>query len=117
MLQQIFTTEGRLNRAPYIKYSIILLIISFFAVFATSFIAILLTGDASGILGNILAAAVSLPCYAGSIMLSIRRLHDLNRTGWLALLMIIPVVNVLLSIYLVIFRGTVGYNDYGADPL
>lgn len=50
-------------------------------------------------------------------MLMIRRLHDLNKTGWLCLIMLIPVINTLFGIYLLFAPGTVGYNDYGADPV
>ena len=40
-------------------------------------------------------------------------LHDLNKSGWLILLMFIP----LFSTYMLFADGTVvGPNQYGADP-
>ncbi|MEN8281631.1 DUF805 domain-containing protein [Acinetobacter gerneri] len=48
-----------------------------------------------------------------SICISIRRIHDLNKSGWLWLLFLVPVVNVIFSIYLFVAKGTEGANNYG----
>ena len=47
----------------------------------------------------------------------IKRLHDLNKSGWLYLIAIIPYINLLFFIYVSFFKGTDGENEYGADPL
>jgi uncharacterized membrane protein YhaH (DUF805 family) len=46
----------------------------------------------------------------------IRRLHDLNKTGWFCLLNFVPFVSLLFHIYLLFFPGTAGENNYGAVP-
>lgn len=117
MLEEIFTTQGRLNRLPYVKYALGMLIISLLLNSILAFVFTVLTGNAEGILFNILAVVVMLPFSVGQFMVAIRRLHDLNRSGWLVLLELIPFINVILEIYLVFFRGTRGQNQYGADPL
>lgn len=117
MLEKIFTVQGRLNRLPYIKYVIVLTVISFILNFIVSTAAALLTGNAEGTLAKILSVIVTLPLSLGSIMIAIRRLHDLNRSGWFLLAGIIPVLNVILVIYMLFFKGTDGANKYGADPL
>ncbi len=43
----------------------------------------------------------------------VRRLHDTNRSGWFALLMLIPLVN-LICLAWCAQKGTVGDNKYGA---
>ncbi len=48
-----------------------------------------------------------------SFVFTIRRLHDRNNTGWLSLLMLVPVVNIGLAVYLFCAKGTEGPNDYG----
>ncbi|MDO7482534.1 DUF805 domain-containing protein [Acinetobacter baumannii] len=48
-----------------------------------------------------------------NFVFTIRRLHDRNNTGWLSLLMLVPVVNIGLAIYLFCAKGTEGPNDYG----
>jgi len=59
-----------------------------------------------------------------NIMLSIRRFHDLNQTGWLFLLFVvvgqIPVIGILsglANLIWFIMPGTNGPNKYGPDPL
>lgn len=43
----------------------------------------------------------------------IRRLHDLDKSGWLSLLSFVPLANVGLSFYLIFFKGTEGPNRFG----
>jgi uncharacterized membrane protein YhaH (DUF805 family) len=42
----------------------------------------------------------------------VRRLHDLNRSEWWALLALVPIINVFMAIYLIFFKGTPGPNKY-----
>ncbi|MBR2519581.1 MAG: DUF805 domain-containing protein [Selenomonadaceae bacterium] len=67
--------------------------------------------------GSLLFMLVFFASWVSHYMLMIRRLHDLNKTGWLALLVLVPVVNVFFALYLLFAPGSVGANDYGADPL
>lgn len=46
----------------------------------------------------------------------VKRFHDLGRSGWLAIGMIIPIVNILLVIYLAFFKGQEYDNEYGPNP-
>lgn len=50
------------------------------------------------------------------LMFATQRLHDLNQTGWLSVLMFIPLANVVLGLYLLFARGTEGENNYGPPP-
>ncbi len=42
-----------------------------------------------------------------------RRLHDLNKSGWLCLVFLIPLVGTIFSIYVMAAKGTQGENNYG----
>ena len=59
----------------------------------------------------------------GGFMLSVRRLHDMNKRGWFMFIMIIPYALEILyayiffQLYLCLAPGTVGSNRYGEDPL
>lgn len=48
---------------------------------------------------------------------TIKRLHDLNLSGWLAFVLLIPYIGVIFGIILRFKRGTIGKNKYGEDPL
>lgn len=52
-----------------------------------------------------------------SIAISARRMHDTNRTGWLQLLGLIPLLGWIFLIYVYVQKGNVGENRFGADPL
>ena len=66
-----------------------------------------------GLLSNIFALALLLP----NIAVAVRRLHDLNKSGWWLLIALVPVLGTILLIYWFCQRGTAGDNQYGADPL
>ena len=50
-------------------------------------------------------------------VITIRRLHDMNRSGWFSLFFLLPILNVLLSLYLLFGSGSTGSNRYGAARL
>lgn len=50
-----------------------------------------------------------------SIAVTIRRLHDTDRTGWWVLLLV-TIVGVFVVIYWECCRGTPGSNRFGPDP-
>lgn len=54
-----------------------------------------------------------IPAIAG-IFLGIKRLHDMNKSGWLYILNFIPIVAFFFSIYLIVWKGDAGDNQYGA---
>ncbi|WP_222931133.1 DUF805 domain-containing protein [Selenomonas caprae] len=59
----------------------------------------------------------SIPFVVASYFISACRLHDLDKTGWLSLIFLIPYANVPWGIYLLFAKGTEGPNQYGPDPL
>lgn len=48
-----------------------------------------------------------------NITSAVRRLNDLNRSGWLALLLLVPVISNFFPLYLMFASGDTGRNDYG----
>lgn len=51
------------------------------------------------------------------IVLTARRLHDLNSSAWLIVLCFIPVINLFMWLYLILMPGTRGQNGYGAERI
>ncbi|MFJ4144723.1 DUF805 domain-containing protein [Pseudomonas sp. NPDC089734] len=51
-----------------------------------------------------------------NLSLSIRRLHDINLSGWFVLIGLVPIVGPLFQISLLFLPGTDGVNDYGPAP-
>lgn len=51
-----------------------------------------------------------------SLAVTVRRLHDTNRSGWYFLIGLIPYIGGLITLYFYFSSGTVGRNNYGNDP-
>ena len=112
---ELFTCDGRISRGEYIKkflfllVSIIPLLIIF--VFLIDFLGELVEGILT-ILFGIIMVFINI----SYLMLSIRRLHDLNKSGWLILIAIVPLIDIAFFIYLLACQGTSGTNDFGPEP-
>ena len=65
-----------------------------------------------GLLGGIYTLAVLIP----SIAVSVRRLHDTDRSGWWLLINGIPLIGVIVFLVLTGQDGTPGDNQYGSNP-
>lgn len=59
---------------------------------------------------------VSLIFFLPGLAVSVRRLHDLDRTGWW-LLLVLTMIGVILLIIWDCIKGTAGPNRFGPDPL
>ena len=68
-----------------------------------------------GMLPVLIVGMIVIPLFlvVVSTGLSVRRLHDLGRSGWWVLLNFIPYVSMGLAIYLLFFRGMTTGNAYG----
>lgn len=65
-----------------------------------------------GLFGALYALAVFLP----GLAITVRRLHDTSRSGWWALLVLIPVLGVLVLIVFMVLDSHPGTNEYGPNP-
>ena len=65
-----------------------------------------------GLLSGLYTLAVLLP----SIAVTVRRLHDTDRTGWWILLGFIPIIGGIVLLVFYVLEGTRGPNRYGPDP-
>ncbi len=107
----VWSTTGRIGRVRYLAYTFT---ISFGIVFVFSFFTKQMKLDAEQLRFVLLAAYV--PVLGVMAIMGVRRLHDMNRPSTLALLNLIPVVNLLFSLWLVLVRGDEGTNSYGLAP-
>lgn len=107
----LFSFSGRSRRTRY-------WITGFFCsgiMFVLVFLAALLTGGDQG--GMAFAYLLGIiPCCAISYANGAKRLHDLGHSGWLQLLLFIPIINLGLAIYMCFFEGQRFDNQYGPSP-
>jgi uncharacterized membrane protein YhaH (DUF805 family) len=51
-----------------------------------------------------------------TLAVGVRRLHDVNKSGWFYLIVIIPLIGAIWMFILMVSEGTDGSNQYGPDP-
>lgn len=66
-----------------------------------------------GLLGSIFSLATIIP----GIAVTVRRLHDIDKTGWWLLIGLIPFIGAIWLLVLECLKGTDGENRFGTDPL
>ncbi len=65
-----------------------------------------------GLLSGIYGLATLVPILA----LSVRRLHDIDRSGWWVLVYLIPLIGPIVLLVFALLDGTPGSNRYGPNP-
>jgi uncharacterized membrane protein YhaH (DUF805 family) len=102
---RIFSTKGRIGRLRYLAYTS-----------AGSFAIMFVAGFVGAFIGASAVPVITLIAYIPliifGVMCMIQRSHDMNWSGWMCFLGIIPFVGLIW-----LFKsGTQGENDYGAPP-
>lgn len=65
---------------------------------------------------GVLAAIYAVFAFLPTVAVIVRRLHDQDRTGWWALIMLIPIVGILVLLYFMLQNSTEGSNRFGNSP-
>lgn len=110
---KIFSARGRIGRVRYLAYSFGFLMAGILALVAVM-------GIIATVVGTTAAMAVYIAGIIGlmvvSVLFGIQRLHDLDKSGWLYLVMLIPLVGMFFSFYLIFAPGTKEVNRFGNPP-
>lgn len=120
-----FSPKGRFGRLSYLAWLFIISMLYtcvLFIIAGLAVVALMQTGSQNpaallesglGYFVIFLAVAVVIAFTVVNICIAIRRIHDLNKSGWLWLLFLIPLVNIFFGIYVMCAKGTEGNNNYG----
>ncbi|MCL2549989.1 MAG: DUF805 domain-containing protein [Methanimicrococcus sp.] len=121
-MKEYFSYEGRLNRKPYFLRNIGVIIAAFLFGFVWGIAELI--SDTLDIIFSYLSFVFLLICMVFLLFQSIKRLHDLDKSGWyllIRLIAIIPfigfVIVLIFDLYLFLAKGTEGPNRFGPDPL
>ncbi|MYN02643.1 DUF805 domain-containing protein [Pseudoduganella sp. DS3] len=119
-MPKFFAVNGRIGRVRYLAYSmgagLLMLPLMLLLLGGSGFAAMMgsaETGASVGIVGSLIIYPLS---FAVSIILARRRLHDMNKTGWLSVLVLIPLVNLFAVLWLLFGSGDAESNDFGPAP-
>ena len=106
VLKKYAEFSGRAQRKEYWMFVLFNLIIGFVLAFVEGFF------GSPGVLAGIYGLAVLIP----GIAVSIRRLHDTNRSGWWMLICLIPVIGGLVLLVFMVLDSQKQENQYGPNP-
>ena len=119
MFKAPFSFDGRIRRIEYFLSGIVggIVFSIAWALGIGTFILGAGMGSAGGsVFGLLIGLAALVASMWFSLAQGVKRLHDLDKSGWLILLMFVPIVNALFGLYMLFADGTVGPNQYGEDP-
>lgn len=106
-MQKYATFDGRARRKEYWMFYLFYILIVFVAAVVDGMI-----GNQSAVVASLASLALLLPFLA----VTVRRLHDTDRSGWWVLIGLIPLIGGLVLFIFACLDGTEGDNRFGSDP-
>ena len=112
VLKKYAVFSGRARRKEYWYFSLFNLLISIVLAVIDGMTGTLIAEANIGLLGGIYALAILIPFLA----VSVRRLHDTDRSGWWLLIALIPLIGAIVIIVFWAQDSQPGENQYGSNP-
>jgi len=127
---KVFSAKGRMGRVRFINFYLLLPFVIMlglfvlFAIIAAVIFPMMLDPDGAGgggdfsVISSLLTLAmlgIYIVYIVYSFLVLIQRCHDFNASGWLSLVMLIPVVGIFFLIAVLVIPGTEGENNFGAQ--
>lgn len=116
-LTPVWSPAGRFGRLSYLAWNGVTYFI--FSILMAAFAPIILPEGTELSLEYLIESGVtsflflSLPLQAVYMLFSVRRLHDMNASGWWVLFSLVPLANAILALALMFIAGNEGSNDFG----
>jgi uncharacterized membrane protein YhaH (DUF805 family) len=111
-LKKYAVFSGRSRRKEYWYYVLFVAIISIVLNIIDGLLGTYDSSAGVGLLSTIFSLAVLIP----SIAVSVRRLHDIDRTGWWVLIGLVPLIGWIVLLVFHVQDSTPGTNRYGPNP-
>ena len=110
-MKKIFSPNGRLRRRNYLVFDLIFTILIFLIEMILEYLK-----TNFNLINLFLMIFIFIFLLILFTIMTIKRFHDIEYSGWSILLLLIPIINLGGSFLLLFKDGTVGPNKYGADP-
>lgn len=111
VLKKYAVFNGRARRQEYWMFVLFNIIISVVLSIVDGMLG-MSVAEGVGLLGALYGLAVLLP----GIGVSIRRLHDTNRSGWWLLIAFVPLIGFVVLLVFMVLDSTPGENRFGSNP-
>ena len=112
--------SGRARRSEYWYFTLFYTIMLFLAMFLDSLLGTTfnmeMMGQSVDLGDGRIYVAVGILHFVPSLAVCVRRLHDVGKSGWFYLIILIPIIGFFWILFLFCKNGNEGDNNYGADP-
>ncbi|WP_316861341.1 DUF805 domain-containing protein [uncultured Cohaesibacter sp.] len=114
-LQKFAEYEGRATRKEYWSWLIAATLVSYLSGYAGAALS-LHAGSMAGLERTSISMATGFVLFFPGLAVTVRRLHDVGKSGWWVLIILIPLLGALYLSHLQLKKGMIGPNLYGPDP-
>nr|WP_315229607.1 DUF805 domain-containing protein [uncultured Albidiferax sp.] len=111
-LKKYAVFSGRAQRSEYWYFFLFYVLISLALGIADGLAGSYNQHAGMGLLGGIFSIGMLLP----SLGVSVRRLHDIDRSGWWLLIALVPVVGAIVLLVFCVRDSQPGTNRFGPNP-
>ena len=103
---------GRARRKEYWMFALFNLIISIVAIIMDNVLGTAIEDVGYGLFYLLYGMAVLIP----GLAVSVRRLHDVGKSGWMIFISLIPIIGAIWLLVLLVTDSDSGENQYGPNP-
>ena len=112
VLKKYAVFSGRARRKEYWYFFLFNIIISLVLTGLDSLTGTFSVESGIGLLGGIYSLAIMIP----SLAVTVRRLHDTDRTGWWLFITLVPIIGGIVLLVFLVQDGIPDENRYGLNP-
>jgi len=103
---------GRARRKEYWYFTLFNFIIAFLLGFIDGILGSFSPEAGMGLLGGLYTLAILIP----GLAVSVRRLHDTERSGWWLLIALVPLIGAIVLLVFMVQDSKAGSNKFGENP-
>lgn len=104
--------SGRSRRKEYWYFVLFNVIVAVVLALIDVLLGTFSSSSGIGLLSGIYSLATIIP----SLALTVRRLHDIDRTGWWVLISLVPLIGTIVLLVFAVTNSTPGENRFGPNP-
>ena len=116
VLRKYAAFDGRARRKEYWMFSLVNTVIAMAIVFAAAFLGGAGSAESAEGAAGVVVLVYLLAIIVPSLAVTVRRLHDTNRSGLWMLISFIPLEGPIAVFVFTVHDGTPGSNQYGPNP-
>src|SRR5512138_3214375 len=112
VLKKYVTFDGRARRKEYWMFALFNFIFAIVAMILDNVLGLANENTGYGVIYTLYGLAVALP----GLAVSVRRLHDIGKSGWWLFIALIPLIGAIWLLVLTVTDSQPGDNQYGPNP-